>query len=231
VFLHYSTLGLLALTGGVAVAVPGVARDLALALLAAGSIWLATRAGGLVFSVHSAGYVLAASVTSGLASCLLQIWLTSEGSLPSFPWTGWIVLIAALLGGRLPRAASSRPHERMLSMSRLALAIVVTTSVGGGLVLLLAPAVGGAVPDPGRLAALKTVILSCAAVALAIVRRHPRGAELGWLASPVLIAGGVKLFVEDLRVSSPATLFIGLATFGTALILTSRLARTRTHAS
>ena len=110
-------------------------------------------------------------------------------------------------------------------MSRLALALVLVGSLTGLIVLLLGPTVAGTPPDPGRLASLKTVTLSCAAVALALVRRRPFGGELGWLAYPVMIAGGVKLLVEDLRVSSPSTLFIALAAYGTALLLTARIAR------
>jgi hypothetical protein len=225
-FHYFAALGLLLLISGLALAVPGVARDLMLASLAVGCVWLATWPGCAVLAVHSAMYVVTASVTAGLLSRFAQLWLSTAGPVPSFPWIGWVVLAAALLGKQLPRAGRSPRLEKMLTASRLALAIVVTTSVAGGLVLLLAPVVAGSAPDPGRLATLKTVTLSCIAVALATVRRRPDGAELGWLAYPVLISGGIKLLLEDLRVSPPATLFIALPIFGMALIITSRLART-----
>jgi hypothetical protein len=41
----------------------------------------------------------------------------------------------------------------------------------------------------------------------------------------VLVAGGLKLVIEDFRLSRPATLFIALALYGVALIAAPRLAR------
>jgi hypothetical protein len=107
-------------------------------------------------------------------------------------------------------------------MARLAIAIVLVVNLATLLVLLMGPLVAGTPPDPGRLAALKTVMLSAIAVALALLRRLPFGREFGWLAYLTLLVCAAKLLIEDFRVSSPATLFIALAVFGTALILTAR---------
>jgi len=71
-------------------------------------------------------------------------------------------------------------------------------------------------------------MLSATAIVLAVVKRLPFGGELGWLAYPVLLAAALKLPIEDFRVSSPATLFVALAAFGTALILTAQLSLRRT---
>ena len=67
--------------------------------------------------------------------------------------------------------------------------------------------------------------MALAAVALARLGRHDRFVELRWLLYPLLIGGGLKLLVEDLPHSRPATLFIALALYGGALILAPRLAR------
>jgi len=100
-------------------------------------------------------------------------------------------------------------------------------TLGSLVVLQAGPLIAGTPPDPGRLASLETMLLSAAAVALALVARLPLGGELGWLAYPALFAGGFKIFVEDLRVSTASMLFVSLALYGTALILTSRIRRGR----
>jgi len=224
-FYYYATLGLVMMVWGTTLALAGTGRDVMFTALAVSSVWIATRTERSALAVHSAVYAVAAAMSAGLIACSLQIWFTQIVVWPAFLPTGWLVLIAALPGGLIPRAAMSRPLELVLSMSRLVLAVVLVGSLAGLIVLLLGPTVAGTTPDPGRLASLETVILSCAAVALAFVRRLPFGGELGWLVYPVMIAGGVKLLVEDLRVSSPSTLFIALAVYGAALLLTARIAR------
>jgi hypothetical protein len=48
---------------------------------------------------------------------------------------------------------------------------------------------------------------------------------LTWLAYPVLVVGFLKLLFEDLRYGEPLTLFLGLAMYGSALIVTPRWLR------
>jgi len=57
-----------------------------------------------------------------------------------------------------------------------------------------------------------------AAVALAFAARAARRAELVRLAAAVLIAGGVKLLLEDLRRGNATDLLFSLALYGAALI-------------
>jgi hypothetical protein len=84
---------------------------------------------------------------------------------------------------------------------------------------------GGVVVDPAALAPLRTLVLAVAAILLAWICRFPRLKEAAWLVYPVLIAGGIKLLLEDVRAGRPMTLVISFALFGGALILAPRLVR------
>lgn len=222
-FYHYSTLGLILLLTGIGSLLSGMPRDLTFTLLALGGAWLGARAVHPVFGAHSAVLAVAAATSSGLVDCSVRIWLTAPSAWPTLSLAAWIVLGAALPGGLIPRRAPTRRLEIAASMSRLLLALVLVASLGTLIVLIAGPWVAGTPPDPGRLASLKTVVLAVAAVVLALVARLPFGGELGWLAFPVLIAAGIKFVLEDFRVSTPSTLFIALAVYGTALILTARI--------
>jgi hypothetical protein len=224
---YFAVLGLLLLLVAIASLAAGTVRDLSFTLLAVSCAWLGARAVHPVFAAHSAVYALAAAFTSGLVACSLAIWFATPTAWPAFPPTGWIVLIAALPGGLIARRAASRAPEIAASVSRLVLACVLVATLGSLIVLLVGPILAGTPPDPGRLASLKTIVLASAAVVLALVARLPFGGELGWLATPALIAGGLKFVLEDFRVSKASMLFVALAVYGTALILTARIRTTR----
>ena len=71
---------------------------------------------------------------------------------------------------------------------------------------------------------MTTVVLAASAVAVAAVCREVTSCvEFRWLVYPVLVAGGIKLVVDDFRHSSPSTLFAALAVYGVALILAPRI--------
>ena len=115
-------------------------------------------------------------------------------------------------------------------LPRLFIIVALAWSLGGWIIAVAAPALsstpgGGA--DAGIVATLRTSILAAAALALAWTGRHDRFREAGWLLYPVLVAGGLKLLVEDLPHSKPATLFLALALYGGALIAAPRLGHRR----
>jgi hypothetical protein len=226
-FYYYATLGLVLVMTGLGTLVAGAARDLAFTALALGAAWWGTRALHPALGAHSAALTVAAAKTSGLLGSAVLLWLSPLDHWPAFPPTGWVVLGAAIAGVLIPRHAPVRALEIVASMSRLMLALVLVVGFGSLLLLVLGPWVSGTPPDAGWLASLKTVILAGAAVALALIARLPDGGELGWLAYPVLLVGGVKLVAEDFRLSQPSTLFVALAAYGAALILTARIARQR----
>ena len=82
---------------------------------------------------------------------------------------------------------------------------------------------GGDAPNLATLAAIRTAVLSAAAVTLAVSSRHRRWPEARWLVYPVLVLVGIKLFIEDFPHGTPASLFVALAFVGTALLLVAKL--------
>jgi hypothetical protein len=143
------------------------------------------------------------------------------------------IAVAVLLGAAACWAIPMSPAAASSSigrMPRLAIAIVLVWSAAGWLVDLVAAALPHPANlgiDAGALATVRTGVLAAAALALAWAGRSERFRESGWLLYPVLAAGGLKLLVEDLPRSRPATLFIALAAYGGALIIAPRLARSR----
>jgi hypothetical protein len=112
---------------------------------------------------------------------------------------------------------------------RLLITMVLVWSAGGWLIGAIAAALPGApghTADAGVIATVRTSVLAAAALALAWAGRSERFRESSWLLYPVLAAGGLKLLIEDLPRSRPATLFIALALYGGALIVAPRLGRT-----
>ena len=113
-------------------------------------------------------------------------------------------------------------------MPRVALLVVLAASAAGLIIGWIAPAVAGAPgagADAGTVATVRTVVLALGALVLAATGRFDTWAEARWLAWPVLGLAGVKMLVEDLPRSRPATLFLAFGLYGAALILVPRLRR------
>lgn len=108
----------------------------------------------------------------------------------------------------------------------LALGIQALLVLGALSISLLLPA-GGAAPDGGTLAALRTGVLSISAILLAAVARWFPRSELGWLVYPILGATALKLLMEDVAKGRPFTLTLAFTLFGAALLLAPRLMRHR----
>jgi len=191
---------------------------------------LGLRTGRITLNSHAAVYVVAAAAASGLLAAASAALAAPAGA--AWPAMGRVA-VAVLMGAAacwaipMSPAAALSPIGRM---PRLAIAIVLVWSAAGWLVGLVAAALLHA-PNPGldagALATVRTSVLAAAALALAWAGRSARWRESGWLLYPVLALGGLKLLVEDLPRSQPATLFIALAAYGGALIVAPRLARAR----
>jgi hypothetical protein len=114
------------------------------------------------------------------------------------------------------------------SVPRFAVVLVFVLSAGGALVGYLAPALGG-LPgrsiDAGVLATIRTGVLAVATLLVAWIGRHARFREWGWLVYPLLVGIGIKMVAQDFMHSRPATMFVALALYGSALILAPRLRR------
>ncbi len=85
--------------------------------------------------------------------------------------------------------------------------------------------------DAAWTSALRTVVIAAAAVALAALAAASRWRVAGWLTYAALALGAAKLLVDDLPHGRASTLVVGLAAYGSALLLAPRLRRTIRGAS
>jgi hypothetical protein len=77
----------------------------------------------------------------------------------------------------------------------------------------------------GAVATVRTAVLVGGVLLLAWVGRSDSWLEARWLAYPALAAIGLKMVLEDLPRSRPATLFLAFGLYGMALIVVPRLRR------
>lgn len=178
----------------------------------------------LGLDLHGSVYLLAAAASSGLLRFSLWAIAAPPTTWPSLSSSS-LVTLAAGISSAVLSARGAADGDRWARLPR-ALALSVAL-IGGAAVaiFLLAPAVSG---DPARLAALRTALLAVASVGLAAISRGAKMKEAGWLSAALLVLSAAKLLAEDFRHGRPETLFLGLAFYGAALILVSRLSRRST---
>ncbi|HYN10889.1 MAG TPA: hypothetical protein VES67_26135 [Vicinamibacterales bacterium] len=177
-------------------------------------------------TVHSAITLVAAGYASGLFSLMAAVWLTTLTEWPPLPTPAWTVMAAALLCFVIASLGATN-SDRVVSFVRTLFGALVVAGLCSVLILQAGPGLIGAAPDAGGLATLKSIVLAAAAVLLAWTRRVSQLAELSRLTYPLLIAGGLKILLEDLASSRPATLFVAFALYGAALILAPRVLKSR----
>ena len=191
---------------------------------------LAFRLGRLSLASHAAAYVVSAGLVGGLFVAVARTFLGGADHGFSLPGRDALVVVAAALTGytalSVEEARSAGARRRIDRIPIAILGVVALFGLGAGAIDLLALAFGGPLAaGPAKLATIRTVVLSCAAIGLAWARRRAFFSDLVWLAYPVLVAGGLKLLLEDLRASGPAGLVVAFGFFGAALILVPRLHR------
>ena len=178
--------------------------------------------------LHAAVLGCAMAGVSGMLAWAAGVWLTRGPWLPlSAAHVATFVVAAACLSisQRTPERTPTAGPSLVVGVSRFMLAVVLVAGIGGAVVWWLGPLVAGEPIDAGVLASVTTVVLAASAVAVAAMSRLLRYVEFRWLVYAVLVAGALKLVVDDFRRSSPATLFAALAVYGVALILAPRILR------
>lgn len=228
-FFYYLALGLLLFTAGTALFLSAEAAAVLWSLLALVSAWQSGRSGWVSLSLQSTLLLLAAGAGSGLLAAGLR-------ALVGDPATGWPAGSAVAVGVALatvaclfiPVAQRSPRWGRGAGLPQVVVLVLSVWEVGGLFVVVTAPLLanaGGAEADPGVLAALRTAVLSVAAVTLALSSRFQRWPEARWLVYPLLVIVGIKLFAEDFPHGNAATLFVALAFLGSALLLAARFVK------
>ena len=223
-FYFYASIAIVFMVSGTGLLLGEPARSLTWGALAGAFAWLAVRQRSRTLAAHAAVYAVAAAAGSGLLVRSFATLFVGD-AVTWHPTIGTVLTLAAVaavawLAGRVPR---SNVLERI---PPLAVYLVLVLGVFGTIVAWVAPAIAGA--GPGAIATLRTVALVAAVVGTAWVGRGAAHGEAGWLAYPLLGITGLKMLLEDLPHGRPATLILGFACYGAALILVPRMrGRTR----
>jgi len=183
-----------------------------------------------ILQVHAALLAAVATLQSGLQATAVAALLapaTAAWRPPSL--AAWLAFPLAAVVVVLLYRGSSREGWRWLDGLARVLALSATLIAAGGLVIRWLGAAVAAAPGPdadaGRLAALRTVVLSISALGLAASALGLGRRELLRLAAVVLLVGGLKLVLEDLRLAGAGPLVVSLVFYGAALIAVPALAR------
>lgn len=236
---YFSTMAIaLAIAGGTLMLPPPLAAVLWIVLAPAGA-WLSRRYAQPTLSAHGAAYLVAAAAASGLLAHV------GYGLLGSAALTWRIVTpvaLAALAAAAVcsaiaplgVRTLGSRGGVMTIAGRRASLGVpraialaIFILGLSGIAVTWIVAALAGRQIDWGMIATVRTATLAAAAVLMALLARGNRVREAGWLIYPLLVAAGLKILIEDFRLSAPGTLFVALILYGSALIVAPRLASRR----
>jgi len=238
-FHYFSTVAIaLVIAGGTLTFRPPLAAVLWIVLAPTGVV-LGKRFSYATLSAHGAAYLVAASVASGLfaeaGSGLLGSAMLSWREVTP---VALLALAAAAacsavspLGVRAFGAAKRlkvvAAHRGSVAVPRAIALGILVLGLSGIAILWIVPVVldsPGRESDWGIVATIRTITLAAAVVLMGLLARGDRVREAGWLIYPLLIAAGLKILLEDFRQSEPATLFLALLVYGSALIVGPRLA-------
>jgi len=227
-FWFYGSVALVLVLAGTALLLSGPALPLAWGALAVVAAALSRRSGRLTLAMHGAAYAVAASLAAGLVSHAGEVSFAS----PEQAWepaglAGLLVLAATIATAWLAAgAARARVAERIPQLLLVAAAAAGAAGVAIGALVPLLAGTPGAGAAPGTVATIRTAVWVAGALLLTWLGRRAAWREAGWLVYPALAAIGLKILLEDLQRSRPATLFLAFALYGAALIVVSRV-RTR----
>jgi hypothetical protein len=226
---YYATLALVLVLAGVTLMLGEPWSGVVFALLAVLMAALWSRTGTLLTLLNAVTYLVAAGIASGALQYAARAVALDAGG----PWVlpGAAMLVVLVAGAVSARLAAAWPQSAVAEIAgaiRVVIILILAWTAAGYVIGFLAPVAAG-LPDrsvdAGILATVRTAVLAVGTIIVAWVGRHARFREWGWLVYPLLIGIGVKMVSEDFKHSRPATLFIAMALFGTALILAPRLRR------
>ncbi len=224
-FWFYTSAAMVLVLAGTALVLADPMLALAWAVFGVVAAVLAYRSGRVTLATHGAAYAVAATLAAGLLSHAGE---TSFAS-PDRAWqtAGLSDVIVLAITIATAWLVGATPRGRMLDRIPLTVlvAAVACSTAGvaiGGLVPLVA-GVPGAGAAPGAVATVRTAVWVAGALALTWIARRDAWREAGWLVYPALAAIGLKILLEDLQRSRPATLFLAFALYGGTLIVVSRV--------
>jgi hypothetical protein len=232
-FSFYASAALVLVLAGTGLLLSRLALPIAWAVLGvvAGALGRWQRRTSL--AAHAAAYAVASAIASGLLSHAVEALVASPavawGAVPraALPVLAALAAVAWLGGDASVRTRAGR-------VPRIVLLGVLACGVTGVAIGWVVPAIAG-IPGhgaaAGEVATVRTALLVAATLLLAWLGRRDGWADAGALAYPALAAVGVKLLLEDVFRSRPATLFVAFACYGVALIVVPRLRGRRAAAA
>ena len=225
-FVFYASLGAVFILAGTALTVGRPVQAVAWAVLGFVSAWGGRRYATITLSSHATIYAFAAAIVSGLlghASAALIASATRAWTPLLLPAV--VALAGAALSAAVPLSSANESWGRRSRLPKVVLVITLLWCTGGVISGLLVPALtgvpGGGATDAAIVASVRTAILGVSALFLGWAGRG-LFVEGRWLMYVVLVAGALKLIIEDFPSGRPSTLFLALAIYGGALILGPR---------
>ena len=226
-FYFYTSAGLVFALAGGALAMPSAGVGLFYAVLGVVAAWAGRLSRRITYRAHGAAYLTAAVVATGLLPHVVYgLGLpVVPGDRASIAMLGVLALCGVAMWGLGPEAAPTAPSPGRL-VPRLIVLVLVLGGVLGAIVSWVLPSpAGAAAAAPGLVATVRTALLVAGILALALANRVWAFVEGAWLVYPLLFLTGLKFVLEDFRAGRPATLFLGFALYGLALIVGPRLCR------
>jgi hypothetical protein len=228
-FFFYTSAGLVFALVGCALVLPTPALALVCAALGLGTAWAGRLSRRLTFHAHGATYLAAAVVVSGLLTHVLYGFGLpfAPAQTPSAAMLG----VLGFCGVAIWALGTAVTEGPLLWVARVPRLVVLVLGLGGllgvaGAWLVLAlPGGQTAAMHAALVATLRTALLVSGVLALAWASRALRFVEGAWLVYPLLVLTGLKFLLEDFRSGRPATLFLGFALYGLALIVGPWLCR------
>ncbi len=224
-FWFYTSAAIVLVLSGTALVLTGPVLSLAWAAAGAIAATLARRTGRQTLANHGAAYAVAATLAAGLLSHAAETSFSpAEQAWDTAGLADVVVLATALATAWLAAGtARARAVERIPQALLVAMAACSTAGVAIGWIVPLVAGVPGAGAAPGAIATVRTAVWVAGALLLTWLGRHEAWREAGWFVYPALAAIGLKILLEDLPRSRPATLFLAFALYGAALIVVSRV--------
>lgn len=223
-FTFYTSVAAVLVLAGTALVLPPDALALTWVAFGLVAAAFARRQKRQTLAVHAAVYGVAAAIASGLLAHAFE----TAFAAPSAAWTPATlpsVLVLAAFAATAWLAAGATPRSRPVERVPQLVAVAALACAAAGVVVgWLAPPLAGIGGDAsaGTVATIRTAVWVAGALVLSWAGRRREWAEAGWLAYPALAAIALKILLEDLQRSRPATLFLAFALYGGALILVAR---------
>jgi hypothetical protein len=228
-FYFYTSIAIVFVLGGATFLLPRGALPVAWAALAILVGVLSRVYRRLTLAAHAAAYAICGALASGLPRQAAEATLESADVAWSSATAESLLLVVAMgLTAWLTGSTTVASRLRMERVPRLLLVAALAVASAGvviGWLVPLAAGVPGVNASAGAVATVRTAVLVGGVLVLAWAGRSDSWLEAKWLAYPALVAIGLKMVLEDLPRSRPATLFLAFGLYGLALIVVPRLRR------